>query len=42
MFTGIIQSKSIKSKITKKNFGAEISVFVDKGFTKGLKKGRQR
>jgi riboflavin synthase len=39
MFTGIIQSKSLKSKITKKNFGAEISVFVDKGFTKGLKKG---
>ena len=39
MFTGIVQSKSKKKKIIKKNFGAELSVEVENGFTKNLKKG---
>ena len=39
MFTGIVQLKSKKKKIIKKNFGAELSVEVENGFTKNLKKG---
>ena len=39
MFTGIVQSKSLKAKLTKKSFGAELSVSVENGFTKNLKKG---
>ena len=39
MFTGIVQLKSKKKKIIKKNFGAELSVDVENGFTKNLKKG---
>ncbi|MFL2747310.1 MAG: riboflavin synthase subunit alpha [Gammaproteobacteria bacterium] len=39
MFTGIVQSKSKKKKIIKKNFGAELSVDVENGFTNNLKKG---
>ena len=39
MFTGIVQSKSKKKKIIKKNFGAELSINVENGFTNNLKKG---
>ena len=39
MFTGIVQSKSLKAKLTKKSFGVELSVSVENGFTKNLKKG---
>ena len=39
MFTGIVQSKSLKAKLTKKSFGVELSVTVENGFTKNLKKG---
>ena len=39
MFTGIVQSKSKKKKIIKKNFGAELSIDVENGFTNNLKKG---
>ena len=39
MFTGIVQSKSKKNKIIKKKFGAELSIEVEDGFTKNLKKG---
>ena len=39
MFTGRVQLKSKKKKIIKKNFGAELSVDVENGFTKNLKKG---
>ena len=41
MFTGIVQSKSKKKKIIKKNFGAELSVDVENGFTNNLKKAFQ-
>ena len=36
MFTGIVQLKSKKKKIIKKNFGAELSVDVENGFTKQI------
>ena len=39
MFTGIVQLKSKKKKIIKKKFGAELSIEVEYGFTKNLKKG---
>ena len=39
MFTGIVQLKSKKNKIIKKKFGAELSIEVEDGFTKNLKKG---
>tara|TARA_Y200000002_G_scaffold86076_1_gene68523 strand:- start:720 stop:1313 length:594 start_codon:yes stop_codon:yes gene_type:complete len=39
MFTGIVQLKSKKKKIIKKKFGAELSIEVEDGFTKNLKKG---
>ena len=39
MFKGIVQLKSKKKKIIKKNFGAELSIDVENGFTKNLKKG---
>ena len=39
MFTGIVQSKSLKAKLTKKSFGVELSISVENGFTKNLKKG---
>ena len=41
MFTGIVQLKSKKKKIIKKNFGAELSVEVENEFTKNLKKKRR-
>ena len=39
MFTGIVQLKSKKKEIIKKKFGAELSIEVENGFTKNLKKG---